>query len=342
MRHQAIFAVVVAGNDITLRIQDIVQSITVSDKAGTTADTATIVLDDSAGNLIFPSYSAPIEIFLGFRGTGISSVFIGTVDEVRQSGGRGGQTITITAKGIDTSGKAKESQQRHFDNMTIEDMLKAAGAYAGVTDIRVDQDLATITRKYEHMDDESFVAFGERIAKEIGGTFKMRNGVAVLAKKNSARTPSGEPLPPVFAVRGENLHTWDIAPYIGRPRYKRIIVRFYDARKAKHDKVVVDTEVEGSDAIAIGTFRAPNKETAKEKANALKAESERGSGVGSVIIEGNANAQPEAICNIVSSREGIDGAYVIDGVDHKYSRGAGFVTKLTLAYPTSKRNEKLP
>lgn len=333
MRHQAIFAVLVAGSDITLRMRDIVQSITVSDKAGTTADTATIVLDDSAGNLIFPPYNAPIVILLGFRGAGISIAFTGTVDEVRQSGGRGGKNITITAKGIDTSSKAKEPQQRHFDDMTIEDMLKAAGEYAGVTDMRIDQELAAITRKYEHMDDESFIAFGERIAKEIGGTFKMRNGIAIMAKKNSGRTPSGAPLAPVFAVRGENLHTWDIAPYIGRPRYKQIRVRFYDAQKAKHDEVVVDTGVEGSDAIAVGTFRAPNKEAAEEKANSLKAESERGSGVGSLSIEGNVGAQPEATCLIAGARIGIDGAYVIDGVDHTYSRGSGFVTKLALAYP---------
>lgn len=332
MRHQAIFAVLVGGSDITLRMREIVQLITVSDKAGTTADTATIVLDDSAGNLIFPPYNAPIVILLGFRGAGISIAFTGTVDEVHQSGGRGGKNITISAKGTDTSSKAKEPQQRHFDAMTIEDMLKAAGNHAGVTDIRIHQELAGITHIYEHMDDESFISFGERLAKEIGGTFKMRNGIAIMAKKNSGRTPSGTPLPPVFAVRGDNLHTWDIAPYIGRPRYRQIRVRYYDARAAEHDEVIVDTGIEGSDAIAVGTFRAPDRDVARAKADALRADSERSSGVGRVTIEGDAGAQPEAVCIVTGARGGIDGRYRIESVEHRLARASGFLTTLTLAH----------
>jgi phage protein D len=334
MRHQSILAILIEGNDITQRIERFIQSVTVSDKAGTTADMASIVLDDSAGSLTFPAYNAAISILLGFRGQGVSIVFTGTVDEVRGSGGRGGKNITISAKGIDTSSKAKEPQQRHFDNKTVEQMLKAAGDYAGVTDIRVDFELASISRKYEHMDDESFMAFGERIAKEIGGTFKMRNGIAIMAKKNSGRTPSGDPLPPVFAIHGENLHSWDIAPYIGRQRFKQIRVRYYDAKKAKHDEVILDTGVEGSDAIAVGSFRAPNKEAAQEKAESLKAESQRQSGVGTASIEGSPGAQPESTCIISGARVGIDGSYVIDAVDHKYSRSSGFTTKMELAYPT--------
>ncbi len=333
MKNQGVCVVFVEGISIMLALRSVLQSVSVSDRAGTTSDSAIIILDDAGGRIVFPRHNAKITIYMGFRATGVSLVFSGTVDEVKSSGGRGGTNIEISAKGLDTSGKIKEPQQRHFDDMTVEDILKAAGESAGITDIRVDADLASIVRDYEHMDDESFVAFGERLAKEIGGTFKVRNNAAVMAKKNSGRTPSGVPLPPVFAVRGENLHTWDVAPYIGRGRYKQIRVRFYDRKAAKHDEIVVDTGLEGSTAIDVGRFEARDKKTAEEKANSLKAESERGSGVGSLSIEGNVGAQPEATCLIAGARLGIDGAYVIDGVDHSYSRGSGFVTKLALAYP---------
>lgn len=333
MKHQGVCVVFIEGVSVMLTLRSVLQSVTVSDRAGTSSDTATILIDDRNGMIAFPRHNAKVAIFMGFRGGGISLVFTGTVDEVRSSGGRGGTNIEVSAKGLDTSGKVKEPQQRNFDDMTVEDILKAAGEPAGITDIRVDPDLASIVRDYEHMDDESFVAFGERLAKEIGGTFKVRNDAAVMAKKNSGRTPAGVPLPPIIATRGENLHTWDIAPYIGRVRYKQIRVRFYDRKKAKHDEVVVDTGVEGSTAVAVGRFEAKDKKAAEEKANALKAESERGSGVGSISIEGNAGAQPEATCIVIGTRIGVDGAYVTDGVDQKYSRGTGFVTKLSLAHP---------
>lgn len=333
MKNQGVCVVFIDGISVMMALRSVLQSVTVSDRAGTSSDSASIVVDDRGGMITFPRHNAKAVIFMGFRGAGISPVFSGTVDEVRSSGGRGGGVIEISAKGLDTSGKVKEPQQRSFDDMTVEDILKAAGEAAGISDIRVDPDLASIVRDYEHMDDESFVAFGDRLAKEIGGTFKVRNDAAVMAKKNSGRTPSGVTLPPIIATRGENLHSWDIAPYIGRTRYKQIRVRFYDRKAAKYDEVVVDTGVEGSTAISVGRFEAKDKKSAEEKANALKAESERGSGVGSISIEGNAGAQPEAPCIVLGARIGVDGDYITDGVDHKYSRGSGFVTKLSLAYP---------
>jgi phage protein D len=333
MKNQALCVVFVEGLSIMLVLRSVLQKVTITDNAGTSSDTASITIDDSGGYLAFPRHNAKVAIYMGFRGQGISQVFSGTIDEPKSSGGRGGKNIEITAKGYDTSGKVKEPQQRHFDDKTVEDILVAAGETAGITDIRIDSELAGIVRDYEHMDDESFPAFGERLAKEIGGTFKIRNDAAVMAKKNSGRTPAGDPLPPVFAVYGENLHGWDIAPYVGRARYKQIRVRYYDRKAAKHEEVVVDTDIEGSTAIDVGRFEAPNKKMAEEKANSLKAESERGSGVGMITLEGNVGAQPEATCFLAGARLGIDGGYVIDTVTQTYSRGSGFVTKLALAYP---------
>ena len=334
MRNEPIFLIVVDGLDITARINGLVQAISVQDRAGRGTDTASIVIDDSAGNLAFPQHNAAISIWLGLTLSGVGLVFSGTVDEVRSSASRsGGRVLHISAGGIDTSGKAKEPQERHFDGLTVLEILTAAGATAGITDVRVDPDLAGIVRAYEHMDNESFIKFGERLADEIGGVFKIRNEAAIMAKKGAQRSPSGDPLPPVLAIRGENLLEWDVAPYIGRKRYRQIRVRFYDKAAAKHDEIVVETDVEGSDAIAVGRFEAPTKELAQQRANALKAESERQSGVGSVAINGNPGAQPEALCQIIGARLGIDGGYIIEGVDHVLDRGSGYITRLQLANP---------
>ena len=333
-RNQAVFAVKIDGSDITSKLRPVVQSITVSDQAGRSADTATIVLDDSSSLLTFPRWNVKIEVLLGFRGAGIATVFKGLIDEVRSSGGRDGKTITVNAKGVDTSGKIKEPQKRHFDNLTIKEILQNAGSYCGVTDIRVDQDFASKTISYEEMNNGSFLAFGEQLAKEHGGTFKMRNDIAILAKKNSGRSPSGSSLPPVYATYGVNLHAWDIAPYLGRPRYKQIKVGYYDPRAAKQSETIVDTGLGGSEAADVARYTASSESTAQSLAQSLKADSERNSGAGSVTIEGNAATVAEAICVIAGARSGIDGSYVIDSVEHVYSRETGFVTTLSLGFPS--------
>lgn len=335
MSKSAQYVVEIDGSDISQKVEPYLQSISVQDRAGTSTDSAAILLNDSSGELTFPKHNAKMRISLGFRGEGIGLVFAGTVDEVKSFGSRqGGKTIEVLAKGLDTSGKMKEPQQRHFDDKTVQVILEEACAFASVTDVRVDPDICDIVRDYEHMDDESALAFGQRLAKELGCTFKVRNDAAIMVLKNAVREPGGVELPPVTVEFGKHIHSWRISPYIGRPRYSQVRVRYYDRARAVHDEIILDTEVEGSDAVDIGRFEAVDKKHAEQKAASIKADCQRNSGVGHLVIEGNAFAQPEAVCNVVGLRDGVSGRYVIDGVNHKYSRGSGFVTRLDLAYPT--------
>ena len=179
MSKRAAFMVTVAGTNITTTLMPVLISLTVSDKVGTHSDTASLEIDDTDGRIILPQIGATVVVALGWEGEGVRVVFAGTVDEVRSSGSRsGGRTLSITAKGMDTTGKPKEGQQRHFDDSTGEDILKEAGKSAGVTEVEIDPSLASITRKYFEMRDESFIHMGERLAREIGGNFRIQIGRA--------------------------------------------------------------------------------------------------------------------------------------------------------------------
>jgi uncharacterized protein len=147
MSKRAAFMVTVAGTNITTILMPVLISLTVSDKVGTHSDTASLEVDDTEGRIILPQIGAPVIVALGWEGGGVRVVFTGTVDEVRSSGSRGGgRTLSITAKGMDTTKKPKDGQQRHFDESTVEDILKKAGETAGVTEIEIDPSLASISR----------------------------------------------------------------------------------------------------------------------------------------------------------------------------------------------------
>ena len=72
---------------------------------------------------------------------------------------------------------------------------------------------------------------------------------------------------------------------------------------------------------------------AGEQAVADRATSERDAGEGSVTIEGDTGAIPDGLCIVSGARPGIDGAYRIETVTHRYSRGGGFITELELRQP---------
>jgi phage protein D len=328
---QAIFSVVIGAQDITAALNPILLSLSVSDKAGTSSDSATIDIDDTGGRIVMPKVGASIAISLGWKDQGVGKVFVGKVDEVSAKGDRGGRTLSIKAKGMDTRSKAKQPQRRHFDDKTVKDALDGAGETAGI-EVTVDPAFASINRPYIALDDESFVAFGERIARELGGTFKIVGDKAILAKRNGGTNPAGQSLSTVTALWGSNLHSYDITPLLGRPVEKETLSRYYDSDEAEWKSETAETGTEGGQTTKAARFSEPDQDRASEQAGSDAAESDRRSGNGSVTIEGNLAAQPEGICIVAGCRAGVDGMYRIDSVDHSYSR-SGWTTTLQLKQP---------
>jgi phage protein D len=321
------FMVTVAGTNITTTLMPVLISLNVSDKVGTHSDTASLEIDDTDGRIVLPRIGAPVIVALGWEGEGVRVVFTGTVDEVRSSGSRGsGRILSISAKGMDTTGKPKEGQQRHFDDSTVADILKEAGRTAGVTEIEVDPSLAAITRKYFEMRDESFIHMGERLAREIGGNFRIQGTRAIMSKRGGSYAAA------VVATWGRNLHGWDISPSLGRAQYSQVRARWYDSAKAEWQ----DTE-EGTkltvDARHDHRYAKPDEDEANQQTASDKSTSERDAGEGSVTIEGDTSAIPDGLCVVTGARPGVDGPYRIESVTHSYSRGGGFVTQLSLKQP---------
>jgi phage protein D len=329
MSRRAVFMVTVAGTNITTTLMPVLISLSVSDKVGTHSDTASLEIDDTDGRIVLPRIGAPVIVALGWEGEGVRVVFTGTVDEVRSSGSRGsGRTLSILAKGMDTTGKPKEGQQRHFDESTVEDILMEAGQTAGVTDVEIDPSLASITRKYFEMRDESFIHMGERLAREIGGNFRIQGTKAIMSKRGGRYTAA------VIAAWGRNLHGWDISPSLGRTQYSQMRARWYDSGKAQWQEAEEDTAL-SVEARYDHRYAKPDEDEATQQTASDRATSERDAGEGSVTIEGDTSAIPDGLCIVTGARPGIDGPYRIESVTHSYSRGGGFVTQLSLKQPGS-------
>lgn len=327
MTKRAILVVTVSGTNITSTLMPVLESVQISDKVGTHSDTAQLKVDDRNAQIVLPQKGAPVTIALGWEGGPVRTVFQGTVDEVKSSGGRSsGMWLNISAKGMDTTKKPKEGQQRHFDDKTVKDILTEAGKTAGITEVEVDPKLAGLKRKYFDMRDESFIHAGERLAREIGGNFRINGTKAVMSARGGQYAAS------YTVARGVNLHSWDIAPQLGRPQYNKARGRWYDKKAAewKEHEDSVDLDV---DARHDHRFAKFDENETKQQTASNKATSERDAGEGSVTIEGTAEPVPDGLCIVTGTRPGVDGAYRIETVSHTYNRGGGWVTKLELKQP---------
>lgn len=330
------YKVEVNGQDVTSRFAPFVTDIEVVDRDGLSSDMASIHLADAEGAIALPKAGARVVVSLGHAGTGIGQVFAGFVDEVRASFSKpAGRTIRITARGVDTRGKAKQAQGRHRDDATFGEVAAEFAAAAGLNGAKVSDELGSIRRPYWAMQNESFIAWGQRIARQIGATFKIQDNVAVFVDVNGGTSAGGSELPTITATFGQNLISGDIAVVVGRPRHKTVRVRYYDRKEGrwKEKEAEVEDADEDIEVDHVATFTAADDEQAEQQAKASARRVERNGGEGMVNILGDPTARPEAQCIVTGVRPGVDGTYRIEGVTHRVSKAAGYVTTLDLKQP---------
>ncbi|WP_319498098.1 late control D family protein [uncultured Cohaesibacter sp.] len=317
--------VVINGTDRTAGMSSYLMDISVVDKAGATSDSCSLTFDDTAGQLRLPQNDEDIVIRLA----GVK-VFEGIVSSVRSKGSRSaGRVLTVSGKGVDTRGKAKQGQQFHMDDATLGDFMKTSAEKAGFS-IDVHKDLASIKRSYWGNDRQSFLHLGERMAREFGATFKVRGKKAVLAPRGSDIG-----LPMITGVVGSNLIDWDIEPDSGRGRFSGGSIDYHDRSTGKIETLKSDYDEGASKAEAaeVGRTLAANKDEAQQKLDGRKQTSNRSGGKGSATIDIAPNAQAEGLFLLSGARAGVDGTYKMTSVTHKASRSGGATTSLQLEQP---------
>ncbi|MEO0980730.1 MAG: late control D family protein, partial [Pseudomonadota bacterium] len=310
------WSVSVGGQVITAALTPYLQTIRVLDKAGASSDSCSLSLDDTRGQIKLPQPGQTLAVSL----QGVA-VFSGVIESVKSSGSRSaGRTLSVSAKGFDVRGKAKEPQRFHQDDGTVGDFLKTAAKTAGF-DLKIDDELANIARDYIAADGESLLHLGEKIARELGATFKLQEPLAVLAKHGG---DFGLPqITGLFSANNSgNLISWDIEPLSTRAVFNQVEARYFDRKKGEVLSHKEDGGEAGqrADAINVVRYIAHDESQARELVAGRKREIERQGGKGRVTMDLTPSAQAEALFHLSGTRTGVDGTYRIVSVTHTASR----------------------
>jgi phage protein D len=324
----ASYAVIMAGQDVTSKFDPHLLSVKITRASGEAADTCDLDLSDQNGDIVMPGERAPTQVMID----GLLA-FTGFVSDVTYAFAKGsGSKLSLSCSSIDQGSKVKEPTLKYKDDASLSDFASELGSAAGLA-VTVAGSIADIQRPYWLSQNESFMSWGQRIAKDIGASFKILGTNAYLVALNEGISPSGKPLTPISAVRGQNLISGSISPIISRPKFKDVEVSYFDVKKGERVKQKVPTGVSDVDSSLRTVIGAANEDQAKNKAEAHGKNSDRDKGSGSVVILGEVAAEPEAMCMISGTRPGVDGGYRIGTVTHTISKGSGFETSLDLKQP---------
>lgn len=260
-----------------------------------------------------------------------TDVFKGTIDEIQSTGARGQDRIlTVSARGFDSRSKINAPLDFHRDNVTLQAFLNDAVARAGLAPVLVDPAFASITRDYWSADSEGFLHLTERLASELGATFKVRGDQPSMRSTARALLPTASHSR-VSRPPGGKPDFVDIMPYVGRPRGRKSKVKYFDKAAAAHKHVEVEIDPGAVDSAATPPYTAADAATSVGIPGGKKRDSQRGS----VQLTLTPQARVERPILIKGARPGIDGAYRITSITHRLERSGGSTTDLELKQPAA-------
>jgi len=285
-----------------------------------------------------------------FGGPGMVIVFDGWVVKVESGFGRrgGGRRLWIDGEGANSKGKVKETQQDSMGEgkeddsaeagkgkIPLKDMMTKVFGAAGLS-VAMSPEMEKITRDYWHIND-SPMNFGKRMAQEVGGIFKISKSTAVLIGKIEGVNAAGEKMPTVEAIWGVNLIGWRIKPMVGRPQYGSAASRMFDAHKGEwttiKGAISGGTPFGGTQAVANTLNSVTDKATGEQNNAGTGADTKGRRGEGWVLLNGEPDAKANGFLFIDGARPGIDGTYTMTEVEHNYTRGVGFTTRVNVRNP---------
>lgn len=310
------FRVIANGVDATLKINERLVSMTITDGVGFEADMLEITLaDDEPTNPIeVPETGAELEIFLGYDNWTLRmGLFV--VDEIELSGWPGEMAIRGRAAPYDTSKGGKTSLQtqktRSWPKGTkLGDMVKKIASEHGMEPAVADS-LKSIPLPHIDQADESDINLLLRIGRKYDAVTKPSGGKLVVTKRGEGKTASGEDLPTVTLRAGDC--TAFRMTQSRRESAGTVVAYWHATKNSRRNEIKVG---EGEPVRRL-KYYFPTDAMALEAAKAELQRRQRGESKVAVSMPGDPTMAAECKLALVEFRPGVDGDWLINRVTHR-------------------------
>lgn len=328
------FRLIANGVDATVKINERLISLNLSDSTGYESDTLEISLaDDEPDNPIeMPETGAELELFLGYDNwSQRMGLFI--CDEVELSGWPGTMNIRARAATYDKSKGGKTDLQTQKSRSWTKgtkfgDMIKKIAEEHGM-ESAVSESIAKIELPHTDQADESDLNLLLRLGKKYDAVVKPSGGKITVTKRGEGKTASGEDLP-VITLTANDCTAYRLTSQ-KRENAGTVIAHYQLTKKGTKYDVKVG---EGEPVKRIGKFY-PTQEMALDAAKAEFSKRQRDQITVAVSMPGDPTLAAECTLLLVGFRAGIDGEWLITRVDHRLDDGSGYTCDVEATKPNS-------
>ncbi|WP_311276180.1 contractile injection system protein, VgrG/Pvc8 family [Methylobacterium sp. WCS2018Hpa-22] len=292
--------------------------LTVTDNEGIKSDAAELRLDNRR-QIPAPKKGAKMQIWLGYAETGL--VYMGNYEVESWTKSGRPRTLLVSAKAAGLTTEIKSPKSRSYHDKTVGEIVEQIAGKNGLTSI-VHPTLKSF--KIGHIDQstESDINFLTRLAKRVGGNFKVADRRLIMNLAGSGSLPSGGAAP-VFPCYEIGESDWT-ATGSERGSYKSASAAWQNTETGERESVV-----KGS-----GTPRFRDRKLYKTQEEAERAAEAQLSALtrGKVSFSDTRPGWPEifagARLDVIDHDPDVDGLFNLKTVAHSID-SAGYKTSLT-------------
>lgn len=293
------------------------------DRDGVTSDSVRLRLDDNPPAEI-PQPGARIEVALGYEGnlTPMGS-FVAEEVEVECLP----YAITVTGKAAEMSGPAKEMRRRHWDDVSLSDVIADLAGEIGVQPV-VDAALGAFRYDWLGQLAESNAAFLERLAERHGALFSIKGGRLVFARRGSGQSATGKALTGLIITPARLVEQTCRVTFSTRSAYRTVKATWMDRSSGRKQTVEIEGDPDGASDFEIGQPFATEEE-ARQAARAKASSLGRGKLTFAATLLGDPTIRAGAPCQFAGVRPSVDGLpLLIEEAIHRFSKAAGYTTDI--------------
>lgn len=320
-----LFQVLADRQDITALLSDRLLSIRTTDKPGLASDECEIRIDDRDDRIALPKRGATLEISLGYEGEKLTFIGKYKVDEVEVSGPP--RSMVIRGKPTNIASTMKSQKRHSWEGATL------AAIVSDIARRNQLQPLCKLEVAVPRADqiNESDMHFMTRLASQHGATATIKDGELIVARRGAGKSGSGRPLATL------SLHRDDLASYSltfpDRALFSEVEACYHNPQTGRQERV---QEANRGAPASVQAAKHCERHVYASKAAATAAAKSRLAALNRAtmsgrltLMQGRADVGAELWLELVGIKADSDGIYLIDSVEHNFSK-SGWQTSLTI------------
>lgn len=293
-------------------------SASLTDEVGLQNDEIQVVVADDHRQLPLPKEGDLIHPRAGYVETQVKPLGAFKVERWQCAWEPGSpEAMVMTARAAPYTTEVKAGGTRHYDDMTLADILGDAAKAAGLT-LAIDPKLAEVQIPYALRWEASPIDFASRLAAEHGGIVKPGGEKLAVVRRGAGTDAVGRELPRIRVTRlGSSGWSIEGEP---RPRYGDVAAAWQDSATGRRQLAKKSTGAEGPVHNLIHP-RATEAE-AEAAAEALAAELNTQTGSGFFVVEFDPNYSAGALVEASGIGEGVDGTWPSERISTSWEKGS--------------------